>query len=407
MTLVDLVSPAQLPEGAAGEVRRPEGCDAAREVGVGIGALARRRTCLDEQLVPARRRGAERVVDLEHEPALTRVPTSGEGALHVEHAHEQPVLDHGVQPPRLGDEPQQLLVDGTVLGLHRGDEIDVEHEAPQRRGGVGIDRDQIAHRELVRRHVAAPIVLDRVDGVAAHGAVVALVHGVEARVLLVARALEPQRLPPAVVDGDHARPGRRNMVVDRSHEWQGLITRQHPHTSADVDTGNERRTVGRHLEQRAERGHAVAEAAVDRGLRGPQVGEGLAALRGLVEDRRHQPRVDAPATVRRQHADGGDAGRGQGPPGHGELGRACTGGADDLVAVGRHEPAVGSAMMRSASASSGTQRPWKARSTTCRNASSSSGSIERIVMSSIGSAAYAASTDPASGGVVAVRERLV
>ena len=87
----------------------------------------------------------------------------------------------------LGDEPQQLLVDRTVLGPHRRDEVHVEQEAPQGRGRVGIGRDQVTHRELVRRHVAAPVVLDRVDRVAVDGAVVSLVHRIEARMLLVAR----------------------------------------------------------------------------------------------------------------------------------------------------------------------------------------------------------------------------
>ena len=110
------------------------------------------------------------------------------------------------------------------------------------------------------------------------------------------------------------------------------------------------------LEPEHERREAVAVAAVDRLLRGPERGERLAALVHVVELRAHHRAENPAPSVGREDADDGDAGRferGAARHGHPERERARA--ADDLGAVegGVHavelevlQPALGPLLIR-------------------------------------------------------------
>jgi len=83
-----------------------------------------------------------------------------------------------------------------------------------------------------------------------------------------------------------------------------------------------------------ERGHAVAEASVDRPLRGPEARERLAPLVGVVELRAHELCEDSLSTVRRKNADDGHARGRDDPPGDGELKLEGARPADDGAVLG-------------------------------------------------------------------------
>ena len=87
---------------------------------------------------------------------------------------------------------------------------------------------------------------------------------------------------------------------------------------------------------------AVPEAAVDRGLGGPERRERLFALVDVVDLRTHHPGQQAAPPMRRQHADDRDAGAWHRPARNGHLEREHPCPADDLLAVeGRVHPLGG------------------------------------------------------------------
>ena len=58
----------------------------------------------------------------------------------IEQAHEQAVLHQCLEATRVGDEPQQVVVDRAVIGLHGGDEIDGPEGTSRR-----VDHGEIPH----------------------------------------------------------------------------------------------------------------------------------------------------------------------------------------------------------------------------------------------------------------------
>ena len=80
-------------------------------------------------------------------------------------------------------------------------------------------------------------------------------------------------------------------------------------------------------------GEAVAEAAVDRLLGGPQRGDRLTALPDLGELGPHHPAQDPLAAMRRVHADDRDAGARERASRDAQLEGERTGAGDDRVAV--------------------------------------------------------------------------
>ena len=110
----------------------------------------------------------------------------------------------------------------------------------------------------------------------------------------------------------------------------------------EADQTRARRLVGRLPQPRVtarqrdlagDRGHPVAEAAVDHLLRGPQRRDRLASLTDVLELGAHHGRQDAATAMRRQDSDHGDATAGNDAAGHGQLEGEGSGAADDRVPV--------------------------------------------------------------------------
>ena len=86
---------------------------------------------------------------------------------------------------------------------------------------------------------------------------------------------------------------------------------------------------------------AVAEAAVERVLRGPQIGHRLAALVDVVDLGAHEPPQDPAAPMRRQHTHERDAGRANQSARNPRLERKGAAASDDLAVLERRVDAVG------------------------------------------------------------------
>ena len=108
---------------------------------------------------------------------------------------------------------------------------------------------------------------------------------------------------------------RADAVVDRRDHVLRLLERDQAHGRALVGRLAQAGVAARELHLARERREAVAEAAVDHLLGGPERRDRLTALADVLELGAHHRREDAAAAVRRQHADDGDAAAADGPPG--------------------------------------------------------------------------------------------
>ena len=214
-------------------------------------------------------------------------------------------------------------------------------EAPELELDRGRGAEELDDAHLALGEAVLPFVLDPVGRVAL-GVPVHLGDRVE----LLARAAppllgvgEPQLLPPCLRAREHPRPARAEPVVDRREEPVRLLGVGQPDAQVRRRVVLEREPP--RIGLRHETGHrrAVAEAAVDRRLRGPERRQRLAPAVDVFELAPHEVAQDPAATVRRQDADPGDAGARELPARDREIERVCRREPDRLVAVVRRERA--------------------------------------------------------------------
>lgn len=185
------------------------------------------------------------------------------------------------------------------------DQVDAEEIAPDlaccvRRRGHDLEEPHVALRESV-----LPVRLDAVDRVGG-GLAVQLDHRGVLRARAVApvlRVREPVVLPPGFGSGQEAGDVASHAFVHLRTEDARLFGVHDPRRAcrAGIVAKREARAVGVELEVGC--CDPVAEATVDRRLRGPEDRERLTAPAEVVELVAHQARENAAATVAREHSD--------------------------------------------------------------------------------------------------------
>ena len=167
--------------------------------------------------------------------------------------------------------------------------VDVQQVPPDRArrlGRVAHGLDDVDRPRLdatIERH-AHPV--ERVRG----GATLKLDdHALQLAASLAAprRVGERAGLPPGRSSREHAGGLGRDPVVHWRHERLGLLERHDPRLSRRLEPRVVGRPLTREIDLPRERGDAIAEAAVDRVLRGPEARDGLAARAAGVELRPH------------------------------------------------------------------------------------------------------------------------
>ena len=139
---------------------------------------------------------------------------------------------------------------------------------------------------------------------------------------------------------DHAVTLRAQPVPQPRVHFAGRACIDHARRAEAFDGGDELSVVAVDLPVVALDGATVAEATIDRRLRGPQGSDGLTALVGIVELPTHQPRQRAATAVRGEHRDIRDVRAAhRRAAGDGELRREVARGTRDLLAVARSEGA--------------------------------------------------------------------
>ena len=149
------------------------------------------------------------------------------------------------------------------------------------------------------------------------------------------RVGQAPHLPPVPRAREHARALEPQPVVDRRDQLERLLGREQPQARL-ARRPRQARVLAREVDLGRHRGQAVAEAAVDLVVRGPEVRDRLAALVDVVELGAHQRAEQAAAAVRRQDADDGHARGADGSPARdGELERERAAARDDEPVLAR------------------------------------------------------------------------
>src|SRR5439155_21995944 len=118
-------------------------------------------------------------------------------------------------------------------------------------------------------------------------------------------------LPPQAAPREHPGPLQADAVENRRDRLERLLRLEKAYRSLRLKPLRERGVLVREGDLTAERGEAVAEAAVDGLLGRPKRRERLASLVRVLELRAHQRTQDAAPTVRRVDADDAHTGRRQ------------------------------------------------------------------------------------------------
>ena len=143
--------------------------------------------------------GSEVVDQLEHERVVGAVRAGAERGGDVEDAHPEVVaqLPHA-HPTVIGEPPPQGIVDRSVDGLDRADQVDAEQVVPHRRLGVGVDGLELEDAQDVGGDAVGPVVVEHVAGERVGHLVGTLVdRGEEAR---ATRPWREERRPPLARD---------------------------------------------------------------------------------------------------------------------------------------------------------------------------------------------------------------
>ncbi len=210
------------------------------------------------------------------------------------------------------------------------------------RSARGVTRHRLDHQELALRPALVPFAFRSIDGVPLGHPV----HLVEVAVLgpgAVAHVLGVVQDPPAPPIRravQRTRRGDAHLIVDRGEGRQRLGRVHEPHPPLGLPRPEPRRAAAVDLERAVEGPQAIAETLVDRGLRGPQDGNGLAPTAHVVELVAHEGPQHALAPVARLHADTGDARRAHLAAGDGEAKRVGRSGPDRRFAVERGDHAI-------------------------------------------------------------------
>ena len=196
-------------------------------------------------------------------------------------------------------------------------------------------------RHLGAGESARPFVLRAVHRERIRCPRVVLVDRVEQPFLVLGRLPEPD-LHPAVIHLQGPRAHAERPIVDRPHRRHRLFPGTQRHAPGGLGPGCPPHTIEGDVELQMVRGRREPEPAVDRRLRGEQRRDDLAPLQGLGAHAGHQLAKDASASMGRQHADEGDAARGDEPAArHDHPLREHAGAADDPTVVEGGEGAIG------------------------------------------------------------------
>ena len=217
---------------------------------------------------PAAAPRAEGVDDLDHERVVGRVRARGERGGRVHHPQPQEV-PHAVDVvrPRIGEPPGQLRVDrldAQARTCRR--EVDVEHEAPQRRLDLGIDGDDLAHD--AGRVAIVLALLDAVRDVAVGHAPLVFVHRVVhgGRAAAIEFTIAQRLLPSPVGSIDRPTALTAPLVEDRRQHLGPLVVPHHANPTRGLRFMQE--ASGRLLDLGLDelRSDAVPETPIDHGF---------------------------------------------------------------------------------------------------------------------------------------------
>src|SRR5262245_24550817 len=211
--LLDLTGRRQLPEARPAQIGGTEDVHGPGEVGLGVRPRAGARAVLHDQLVPAPVGRAERILDLEHDPAAPVVATCRQRGGDIDEPDPQAVVHAESEPSWFARDEEEGLVRRAVPRLHGGHEIHVEEVSPDVGVPLRVRGHALQHLDRPRRDGAGPVVLHRVDGVGIRLAFLGAMDRVEPRLVLhVLRRLGEPEVAKDVAPLDTPHPQRR--VVD-------------------------------------------------------------------------------------------------------------------------------------------------------------------------------------------------
>ncbi len=152
---------------------------------------------------------------------------------------------------------------------------------------------------------------------------------------------EPVLAPPLRGAREHAGPLLSHTLVERRQDPLRLGDVDQPHLAGRLRRAPEPDAVAVGLDPGSERCHAVPVAPVDRRLRRPEDGQGLAALTRTIQLAAHQPRHRTASPMARRDPDEGQTGRRQLTAGNRQGQRNVGGGSDHRPVLVRGEHPIG------------------------------------------------------------------